>query len=47
MTQRLSIQSGIRYQDIEADISDYTPITESVFNLFGVQPNPAILTGDT
>ena len=26
VTQRLSMQSGIRYQDIEADISDYTPI---------------------
>ncbi|MDY6828269.1 MAG: TonB-dependent receptor [Pseudomonadota bacterium] len=43
----LSLQAGLRYQDTEAEISDYVPITESVFGLLGVQPSPAVLSGGT
>ena len=47
VTEQVTVQGGIRYQDIAAEVADYIPITESIFQLLGVQPDPAILRGGT
>lgn len=46
-TDRLSIQGGVRYQDVKVDVDDYIPISEQRFVLAGVITEPAVLEGAT
>lgn len=47
LTDRLSVQGGVRYQDVKVEVDDYIPISEQRFVLADVITNPAVLEGAT